>query len=49
MSEVQQTADKDLVVGLGATGLSIARYLKRNDCNSPMRSCDSETTSCQGT
>jgi UDP-N-acetylmuramoylalanine--D-glutamate ligase len=33
MSEVQQTADKDLVVGLGATGLSIARYLKRNDCN----------------
>ncbi len=25
------TKDKDLVVGLGATGLSIARYLKRND------------------
>ena len=27
------TMDKDLVVGLGATGLSIARYLKRNDAN----------------
>jgi len=33
MSKAQQKADKDLVVGLGATGLSIARYLKRNDCN----------------
>ena len=26
-------ADKDLVVGLGATGLSIARYLKRKDAD----------------
>jgi len=26
-------AGKDLVLGLGATGLSIARYLQRNDCN----------------
>jgi UDP-N-acetylmuramoylalanine--D-glutamate ligase len=33
MSAAQQMADKDLVVGLGATGLSIARYLKRNDGN----------------
>jgi UDP-N-acetylmuramoylalanine--D-glutamate ligase len=33
MSAAQQTADKDLVAGLGATGLSIARYLKRNDGN----------------
>jgi UDP-N-acetylmuramoylalanine--D-glutamate ligase len=33
MSAAQQIADKDLVVGLGATGLSIARYLKRNDGN----------------
>ncbi len=31
MSAAKTTADKDLVVGLGATGLSIARYLKRND------------------
>ncbi|MCH9695059.1 MAG: UDP-N-acetylmuramoyl-L-alanine--D-glutamate ligase [Gammaproteobacteria bacterium] len=27
------TTQKDLVVGLGATGLSIARYLQRNDSN----------------
>jgi UDP-N-acetylmuramoylalanine--D-glutamate ligase len=33
MSAVKSTKDKDLVVGLGATGLSIARYLKRNDAN----------------
>lgn len=33
MSALQPTRDKDLVVGLGATGLSIARYLKRNDSN----------------
>ena len=33
MSAVNSTADKDLVVGLGATGLSIARYLKRSDRN----------------
>ena len=33
MNAAQQTAEKDLVVGLGATGLSIARYLKRNDGN----------------
>ena len=31
MSEAKQKADKNLVVGLGATGLSIARYLKRCD------------------
>lgn len=31
MSAKEQQADKDLVVGLGATGLSIARYLKRSD------------------
>ena len=31
MSATGQKADKDLVVGLGATGLSIARYLKRSD------------------
>ena len=31
MSGTRQKADKDLVVGLGATGLSIARYLKRSD------------------
>ena len=31
MIATKQKADKDLVVGLGATGLSIARYLKR--CN----------------
>ena len=33
MSSAKTTTDKDLVVGLGATGLSIARYLKRNDAN----------------
>jgi len=33
MSAAKTTANKDLVVGLGATGLSIARYLKRNDAN----------------
>ncbi len=33
MSAAKSTTDKDLVVGLGATGLSIARYLKRNDAN----------------
>jgi len=33
MSATKPTMDKDLVVGLGATGLSIARYLKRNDAN----------------
>ena len=33
MSAATKKADKDLVVGLGATGLSIARYLKRNDAN----------------
>ena len=33
MSGAQTTTDKDLVVGLGATGLSIARYLQRNDAN----------------
>jgi len=27
------TAGRDLVLGLGATGLSIARYLRRNDCD----------------
>jgi UDP-N-acetylmuramoylalanine--D-glutamate ligase len=33
MSAVNKTASsgKDLVLGLGATGLSIARYLQRND------------------
>jgi len=31
MSAARQTSNKDLVVGLGATGLSIARYLKRSD------------------
>lgn len=31
MSAARATADKDLVVGLGATGLSIARYLRRAD------------------
>lgn len=31
MSAAQETANKDLVVGLGATGLSIARYLRRVD------------------
>jgi len=33
MSAEHQKTDKDLVVGLGATGLSIARYLKRNDAD----------------
>ena len=33
MSGAKTTTDKDLVVGLGATGLSIARYLQRNDAN----------------
>ncbi len=33
MSAEKRKADKDLVVGLGATGLSIARYLKRQDAN----------------
>jgi UDP-N-acetylmuramoylalanine--D-glutamate ligase len=31
MSRSQTAADKNLVVGLGATGLSIARYLQRSD------------------
>jgi UDP-N-acetylmuramoylalanine--D-glutamate ligase len=31
MSSPQTTAARDLVVGLGATGLSIARYMQRND------------------
>jgi len=31
MSTPQTTAARDLVVGLGATGLSIARYMQRND------------------
>ncbi len=31
MSAATSKKDMDLVVGLGATGLSIARYLKRND------------------
>ena len=33
MSAAKSTSDKDLVVGLGATGLSVARYLKRKDAN----------------
>ena len=35
MSAVKETAvaGKDLVVGLGATGLSVARYLRRNGCD----------------
>ena len=33
MSSAKSTKDKDLVVGLGATGLSIARYLERSDAN----------------
>jgi UDP-N-acetylmuramoylalanine--D-glutamate ligase len=35
MSAATKTASpgKDLVLGLGATGLSIARYLRRNECN----------------
>jgi len=31
MSAARATATKDLVVGLGATGLSVARYLRRTD------------------
>jgi UDP-N-acetylmuramoylalanine--D-glutamate ligase len=31
MNAARTSANKDLVVGLGATGLSIARYLKRTD------------------
>jgi len=31
MTAARATAHKDLVVGLGATGLSIARYLRRSD------------------
>ncbi len=31
MSAARASANKDLVVGLGATGLSIARYLRRTD------------------
>jgi UDP-N-acetylmuramoylalanine--D-glutamate ligase len=31
MSAARATTNKDLVVGLGATGLSIARYLRRTD------------------
>ncbi len=33
MSTAKSTANKDLVVGLGATGLSVARYLKRCDAD----------------
>lgn len=33
MSASQPNGKKDLVVGLGATGLSIARYLKRSDAD----------------
>ncbi len=33
MSAAKKTSDRNLVVGLGATGLSIARYLKRRDEN----------------
>jgi UDP-N-acetylmuramoylalanine--D-glutamate ligase len=33
MSATKSKSGKDLVVGLGATGLSIARYLKRNDAD----------------
>ncbi len=33
MSDVKRNVEKDLVVGLGATGLSIARYLKRCDAD----------------
>jgi UDP-N-acetylmuramoylalanine--D-glutamate ligase len=31
MSAARETATKDLVIGLGATGLSVARYLKRTN------------------
>jgi UDP-N-acetylmuramoylalanine--D-glutamate ligase len=33
MSATKSKTDTDLVVGLGATGLSIARYLRRHDAN----------------
>jgi UDP-N-acetylmuramoylalanine--D-glutamate ligase len=33
MSAAKTTTEKDLVVGLGKTGLSIARYLKRHDAD----------------
>jgi len=33
MTETKRKVDKNLVVGLGATGLSIARYLKRSDAD----------------
>ena len=33
MSSTKKKAAKDMVVGLGATGLSIARYLQRGDIN----------------
>ena len=33
MNAAKTTTDKDLVVGLGKTGLSIARYLKRRDAS----------------
>jgi UDP-N-acetylmuramoylalanine--D-glutamate ligase len=33
MNSAKSTSGKDLVVGLGVTGLSIARYLKRKDAN----------------
>jgi UDP-N-acetylmuramoylalanine--D-glutamate ligase len=33
MSAAKPTTEKDLVVGLGKTGLSIARYLKRQDAD----------------
>ena len=33
MSAAKTTTEKDLVVGLGKTGLSIARYLKRQDAD----------------
>jgi len=32
-AKTSASSNKDLVVGLGATGLSIARYLRRNDGN----------------
>jgi len=31
MSGTRQTAEQDLVVGLGVTGMSVARYLRRHD------------------
>ena len=33
MSAAKPTSDVNLVAGLGKTGLSIARYLKRNDAD----------------